>query len=82
MEHFFLRIQVKTKKMSSPKMERFFPKLKGETCAQVQTRAKFIGRDADVDHTLIIGGGCSQIIGGYILPGFGTSVSGTKSHSK
>ena len=56
MEDFFPQIQVKTKKKGlHQKWNAFFPRIEVETCAQVQTRAKLLGRDADIDHTQING---------------------------
>ena len=37
-------------------MERFFSRIQVETCAQMQTKVKLLGGDADVDHYQIIGG--------------------------
>ena len=52
----FARIQVKTKKTSSPKMEHFFcPNSSGELRSDAH-QSLIIGGDADVDHTQIIGG--------------------------
>ena len=70
MEHFFPQIQVKTKKRSSPKMEHFFPRIQVDTYAQMHTRVKLLGGDADVDHTKTIGGDLAKLLGGYIPPGF------------
>ena len=68
MEHFCPRIQVKTKKKGlHQKWNTFFPRIQVDTYTQMHTRVKLSGRDADVDHTQIIGG-YSQIIGGYIPP--------------
>ena len=77
MEDFFPQIQVKTKKKGlHQKWNAFFPRIEVETCAQVQTTAKLLGGDADIDHTQINGGIQSNYWGGYIPPtlppGFGT----------
>ena len=58
-------------------MEHFFPRIQVEACAQIQTRVKLLGGDADVDNTQIIGGDTVKLLGGYISPsspGFGTPV--------
>ena len=57
MEHFFPRIQVKTKKKrSSPKNGTLvFPNSSGELRLNAR-QSQIIGGDADVDHTQIIGG--------------------------
>ena len=68
MEHFFPQIQVKTKKKGlRQKWNTFFPRIQVDTYAQMHT-TQIIRGDADVDHTQTIGGGYSQIIGGYIPP--------------
>ena len=46
----------------------FFPRIQVQTCAQMQTRVILL-RDADVDHTQIIGG---EISPHPPPPGFGT----------
>ena len=57
MEHFFFQIQVKTKKKDlHQKWDTFFPRIQVDTCAQMHTRVKLIGGDADVDHAQTIGG--------------------------
>ena len=64
MEHFFPRIQVKTKKKrSSPEMEHFFLSTDLRSDAH---QSQIIGGDADEDHT--VGGIQSNYWGGYILP--------------
>ena len=45
-------------------MEHFFPRIQEEACAQMQ----IVGRDADEDHTQIIGGDTIKLLGGYISP--------------
>ena len=74
--HFFPRIQVKTKKKrSSPEKEHFFPPNSSGDLRSNAHWSQIIGGDADEDHTQIIGGGYSQIIGGIyppFPPGFGT----------
>ena len=44
-------------------MEHFFPRIRVETCAQMQTRVKLLERDAQVDHTQIIGGDTVKLLG-------------------
>ena len=39
-----------------------------DTYAQMHTRVKLLGGDADVDHTQTIGGVAVKLLGGYILP--------------
>ena len=75
MEHFFLQIQVKTKKKgSSPKMEQFFsPNSSGHLRSDVQ-QTQIVGGNANRDHTQLIGGDTAKLLGGYIPPippGFG-----------
>ena len=58
-------------------MEHFFSQNSSRDLYSDAHQSPIIGGDADEDHTLIIGGGYSQIIGGYIPPpppGFGTPV--------
>ena len=74
MEHFFPRIQVKSKKKRSlPKMELLFsPNSSGDLRSDAR-QSQIIGGDADVNHTQIIGGIQSNYWRGYIpliLPGF------------
>ena len=38
-------------------MEHFFSRIQVETCAQIHTRVKLLGGEADVDQTQIIWGG-------------------------
>ena len=37
-----------------------------DTYAQMHTRLKLLGEDADVDHTQTIGGDTAKLLGGYI----------------
>ena len=56
-EHFFSPNSGNDqKKRSSPKVEHFFPRIPVDTYAQMHTRVKSLGGDADVDHTQTIGG--------------------------
>ena len=70
LDHNFFQVsklsEDQQKKRSSPKMEDFFPRIQVKTCAQMQTRVKLLGGDADVDHAQIIGGIQSNYWGGYI----------------
>ena len=59
-----------TKKRSSPKNEHFFPRIQVGICAQMHTRVKILGEDADVDHTQIIGGDTVKLLWGIYPPGF------------
>ena len=52
-------------------MEHFFSRVLVDTYTQMHTRAKLLGRDADVDHTQTIG---ENISPHPPLPGFGTLV--------
>ena len=68
----------KKKKVFIKKGTLFFPEFKGRPALRRTPESNYWG-DADIDHTQIIGGiqsnywgGYSQIIGGYIPPGFGT----------
>ena len=78
MEHFFPQIQVKTKKKEKKGLYRkrntFSPLIQVDTYAQMYTRVKLLGGDADVDHTQTIGGILSNYWGDVSsLPsGFGT----------
>ena len=60
------------KKSLYQKWNAFFPRIQVKTCAQMHTRVKLLGGDADEDHTQIIGGNTVKLLGGYILPGFDT----------
>ena len=61
MEHFFPRIQVKTKKNT------FFPRIQVQTCAQMH----IFGGDVGEDHTQILGRDTVKLLGGYIPPPLG-----------
>ena len=61
-------------KKSSPKLERFFPRIEVETCAQMQTRVKLLG-GMQMYTILELLGDTVKLLGGYIphIPlGFGT----------
>ena len=69
-EHFFLSdFRWRPKKRSSARIEHFFPQI----YAQLYTHSNYWG-DANVDHSLTIGGIQPNYWGGYIphSPGFGT----------
>ena len=53
-------------------MEHFFPRIQVYTYAQIHTRVKLLGGDADIDHTQIIGGDTVKLLGDISPPGFGT----------
>ena len=68
MEHFFPRIQVKTKKKGfHQKWNTFFPEFKWRPLLRRKPESNYWG-DAVIDHTQIIGGDISQ----PIPPGSGT----------
>ena len=71
MERFFspkFRWRPKKKRGASPSNGTlFFPRIQVDTYAQMHTRVKLLGRNADVDHTQTIEG-YSQIIGGIYPP--------------
>ena len=70
MDHFFPRIQVKTKKKVFTKNGTLFsPNSNGDLHSDAD-HSQIIGGDADVDHTQIIGGDTVKLLGGYIPPGF------------
>ena len=78
MEHFFPRIQVKTKnkKRFSPEMEHLFSPNSSTDLRSDAHQSQIIGGDADDDHTQIVQGIQSNYWGGYnplIPPGFGTT---------
>ena len=79
MEHFFPRIQVKTKKKrsSSATMERFFPRIQVETCAQMHTRVKLLGGCRCRPYSNYWGD-TVKLLGDISPPGFGTPVSMTR----
>ena len=60
------------KTRSSPKIERFFPRIQMDSYAQMHTKVNLLGGYADVDHTQTIGGIEPNYWGGYIPhpPGF------------
>ena len=72
MEHFFPRIQVKTKKKSSPEMEPFFSSNSSTDLRSDAHQSQIIGGDANEDHTQVVGGYTVKVLGEYIphLPGF------------
>ena len=55
------------KKRSSPEIEHFFPRIQGETCAQMHTRVKLL-EGMQMKTILKLLGGYSQIIGGIYPP--------------
>ena len=74
MEHFFPRIEVKTKKKIFTKNGTLFsPAFKWRLAFRCTPESNFWD-DADEDHTQIIGGDTVKLLGGYITipPGFGT----------
>ena len=71
MEHFFSRIQVKTKKQkkrSSPEMEHLFSPNSSTDLRSDAHQSQIIGGDADDDHTQIDRGIQSNYWEGYIPP--------------
>ena len=60
-------------KRSSPEMENFFFPNSSTDLRSDAHQSQIVGGDADEDHTQIVGGGYSQIIGGYIPPSPGVS---------
>ena len=74
MEHFFPQIQVKIKKKGFTNNGTLFsPRIQVDTYAQMHTRVKLLGGDADVDHTQTIGGDTAKLLGSIyppISPGF------------
>ena len=83
MEQFFTPNSGKDqKKRSFPKVEHFFPNsiVPLDNYAQMHTRVKLLGGDADVDHTQTIGADSVKLLGRIYpqspLPGFGTPGSG------
>ena len=70
MEHFFPRIQVKTKKKVFTKEGTLFPQIQVETCAQMHSahQSQIIGGNADVDHTQIIVGDIPPPSPGFRTP--------------
>ena len=60
------------KKRSSPKLEHFFPQIQVDTYAQMHSRVKLLGGDADIDHTKLLGGIQSNYWGDVSPPDFGT----------
>ena len=78
MEHFFPRIQVKTKKKGlQQQWNAFFPEFKWRPALRCTPESNYWG-DADVDHIQIIGGIQSNYWGDISPPGFGTPVSMTR----
>ena len=80
MEHFFARIQVKTKKKRSlPKMEHFFSQIQVETCAQMHTRIKLLEGMQMKTILKLLGGIQSNYWGRHIPPpDFGTPACNSK----
>ena len=74
MEHFFPRIQVKTKKKG---LHQKWSNFLSTDLRSDAHQSQIIGGDADEDHTQIVGGYTVKLLGGYIPPspsGFGTTV--------
>ena len=71
MEHFFFPISGEEKKVFTKKGTLFSPNSSGDLRSDAH-QSQIIGWDADVDHTQIIGGDTVKLLGGCILPGFGT----------
>ena len=74
---FFSRIQERTKKRSSPKLEDFFSSNSSEKQRADAGQSQIIGGDTVVDHTQIIGEDTVKLLGGIYPPistGFGTPV--------
>ena len=69
-EHFFPQNQAKTKKKGfHQERNTFFSSISSEDLHLDAHRNQIIGRDADEDPTqIILGKGCSQIIGGIYPP--------------
>ena len=60
----------------------FFPNSGGDLRSDAH-QSQIIGKDADVDHTQIIGGNTVKLLGGMYppsSPGFGTPARGTSPH--
>ena len=73
MNHFFLRIQVKTKKRkkrTSPEMEHLFSPNSSTDHRSHAHQSQIIGGDADDDHTQIFWGDIVKLLGGIYPPGF------------
>ena len=68
MEHFFSRIQVKTKKKVFTRNGTLFLSTDLIDLRSDAHQSQIIGGDADEDHTQIVGGVYSQIIGGIYPP--------------
>ena len=87
-EHFFppnSGEDQKNKKRSSPEKEHFFSSNSSRDLRSDAHQSQIIGRDADEDHTQIVGGIQSNYWGEYIPPisppGFGTPARGSTSSS-
>ena len=65
MEHFFSRIQVKTKKKDLHQKWNTFLSTNLRSDAH---KSQIIGGDADADHTQIVEGYTVKLLGGYISP--------------
>ena len=79
MEHYFPpNLGENQKKRFLPEMEHFFFPISSTDLRSDAHQTQIIGGDADEDHTQILGGIYSQIIGGDISPfppGFGTTAN-------
>ena len=66
LEHFFPQIQMKTEKKKKKglhqKWNNFFPSIQVDTYAQMHTRVKLLGGDADVDRTQTIAGHTAKLL--------------------
>ena len=67
-EHFFPRIQVKTKKKVFTKNGALFPPSSSENLRSDAHQSQIIGGDADEGHTQIVGGITVKLLGGYVTP--------------
>ena len=67
MEHFFPRIQVKTKKKKSlyQKWNTFFSPNSSRDLRSDANQSQIIGGDRGEDHTQIFGGDTAKLLGGY-----------------
>ena len=75
MEHFFPRIQVKTKKQKKglhQKWNTYFPRIQVQTCAQIHTRVKLL-EGMQMTTKLKLLGDTVKLLGDISPPGFGTT---------
>ena len=70
MKHFFPKFRLRPKKIKifTKNGTLFFPRIKVDTFAQMYTRVKLLGGDADVDHTQTIGGDTVKLLRGIYSP--------------